>query len=177
MHQPLCFSSNPFTPIWSGVSSTTLLPSLICIKDGSGYRPATTTDFAGGGGGLVSGTVSISGIVPISGAFGVAITGTTTVKAALPFTSFTYAINITGANIFSNYASQIPNVNGNPLSLSIVPDSTNSDRVFIAYSGGATTGNAFELRGDKSVEVGSTTGIFFGQDTGTNRVMILCQVY
>jgi hypothetical protein len=106
------------------------------------------------------------------------VTNIVAIKPALPSVSnVTYAINITGNGTFSNYFDQIPLITGSPVTLSIEPDSNNSDPIYIAFSGTATTGNAYELRGDKSIDVSGTAAVYFAQATGSNRVMVLVQAY
>lgn len=225
MHSPLMNGSTPFSPVWSGISDSSIRPTLICIKDagGSGYRPASPSDF--GGSATISGSVAVTGVVAVdavgitgrnglvldiftanslgqlpvlatqsgtwnvsaqnglgvnaaqSGNWNVGITGTVPTKAGLPISQNVYAINLTGNAVFSNYASVIPNVNGNPISLSVEPDSDNNFKVYYSFSGTATTGQAWELRGDKTFELSSTTGIFFAQASGGNRIMVHYQQY
>lgn len=223
MHSPLMNSSVPFSPIWSGTTDSTLRPTLICIKDGSGYRPAIQSDF--GGSTTITGGVNVTGVVAVdavgitgrnglvldvftanslgqlavlatqsgtwnvntqngvgvnaaqSGNWNVGLTGNSATKPGLPLSQQTYAINLTGTAVFSNYTSVIPNVNGNPIMLSVEPDSDNNFKVYYAFSGTASTGQAWELRGDKTFELSSTTGIFFAQSQGSNRVMIHYQQY
>lgn len=98
------------------------------------------------------------------------------VKPSIPPTQGTYAIPLTGIGVFGNYSSTITNVNGT-VSISIETDSLNTDRVYYAFSGTATTGQAWELRGDKGFELSSTTGIFFAQATSGQRVMVHFQSY
>lgn len=85
-----------------------------------------------------------------------------------------YAITVTGSN-FSNYASVVPNVDGY-LSMSFETASTNTGPIWYSFSGGATTGNAWELRGDRTFSMLSTTGIFFGSKN-TQTVMVHYQKY
>lgn len=96
---------------------------------------------------------------------------------AMPTSFGVYAISLTGNAVFSNYDSIIPIVDGSPIVLSVEPDSENTDKIYYAFSGTATTGNAWEIRGDKVFEVFSTTGVFFAQATGLNRVMVHYQQY
>lgn len=206
MHFPQIFSTTPFNPIWSGIGDSILRPNLMVVRDGSGYRPLDSSAFniVFSGGVSITGVVSVDavgitgkngvvmdvqsvsgfGAIPVflaSGSLGsssapVAVQAT---KPSLPNSFQVYAISLTGSGVFSNYASSIPNVTGNPVTFSVEPSSNNTDTVYYSFSGTASTGNAFELRGDKTFYVSATTGVFFAQSTsgGFNKVMIHIEVY
>lgn len=203
MRNPLVSSTDRVHPLWSGAADYNLRPIMMVAREGSGFRPVDISDF--GTSASISGTVSITGIVAVDGvgitganglsvnvisasgfnAFPVIIASgsfptapsTQGIKPALPSNYFTYGINLTGTGSFSNYSSLIPNINGNPVNMSVEPDSDNVDKVWYAFSGTSSTGQAFELRGDKTFEVSGTTSLFLAQASSGNRVMIHCQIY
>lgn len=60
MKQPLLFyPSGQFDPVWSGFHDAVLRPSLSIIRDGSGYRPATPSDY---GSLLYASGITITGV-------------------------------------------------------------------------------------------------------------------
>ncbi len=208
MRQPLVSSTDIYHPIWTGAADLSLRPTMMVVRDGSGFRPVdaselfrasisgqvsvtgiVTVDAVGitGNGGVALDVVNVSGFnaVPVFIVSGGAGGGSSSVnfpavqatKPALPLNYGTYGINLTGIGVFGNYSTIIPNVTGNPLSLTVEPDSDNGGKVYYAFSGTASTGQAFELRGDKPFDVSGTTSIFFAQVSSGNRVMVHFQVY
>lgn len=241
MKNPLVSSTDRVHPLWSGTTDYTLRPTMMVVRDVSGFRPVDASELFRAD---ISGTVSVTGIVAVdavgitgqngvifdvipnvngrsaisvlstqSGNWQVGVTGSNglsinpflvsgfnaipvflasgslgsaggssapavqATKPALPNNYGTYGINLTGIGVFSNYSTIIPNVTGNPLSLTVEPDSDNGGKVYYAFSGTASTGQAYELRGDKPFDVSGTTSIFFAQVSSGNRVMVHFQVY
>lgn len=226
MHVPHMNSSIPFSPLWSGITDSSLRPTLMCVVDGSGYRPATASELTRA---TVSGDIQITGVVTVNsvgitgrngnildvftsngvgnlptvttqsgfwrvgitgagglGADVVSISGRNAIAVFLqsgstgggssiapkPTTQGVYAIDITGTN-FDNYASVSTLGSGASVTMmSVEPDSRNTFPVYYSFSGTATTGQAWELRGERTIEVNSTRDIFWSSASGTQRVMI-----
>ena len=94
----------------------------------------------------------------------------------LPLSQGTYGLNVTGIT-FSNYTGVAPEISGTRVSISMEPHSQNTQPVYYAFSGTATTGNAWELRGDRTVEVSTNTEIFFASQSGIQKVMVHYRVF
>lgn len=88
-------TTDKFTFIFSGLADLELKPTLMCIKDGSGFRPGTTSDF----GGSVSVSVGAVGISGANGSSAAVITG-----AAIP-NSLAVAITSGTINATNNVTS------------------------------------------------------------------------
>lgn len=184
-------STDPFGPVWSGFSDSSLRPTLLIARDGSGYRPVLVSE--------LNASVSISGltvavdavgisgsngatldVISIGGVNGLAVTMPSGVQTQpdLPISHGVYGIDLTGVGVFSNYASVSPLASGaNVTILSVEPDSSNSRPVWYAFSGTASTGQAWEMRGDRTFELASNRVLFFAQATGNQRVMVHFQTY
>jgi len=156
MHSPFISSTSLFFPVWSGFSDPSLRPTLMVARDGSGYRPVEIAEFGG--------DILISGI-------------TVSNKPALPVSQGTYGISLTGTGSFSNYSSSIPTATGAVVSLSVEPHSDNNDIIYYAFSGNATTGNAWEIRGDRTFEIVNNSSLFFAQRTSGQIVMVHFQTF
>lgn len=97
MRSPLLHSDSPFAPIWSGFDDSTLRPCLMVAREGSGYRPMSTTDFGSGGGG---GSTTTNGQVGISGSNGLSANIVTFGGLnALPVVIISGQTLVSGANI------------------------------------------------------------------------------
>jgi len=92
-------------------------------------------------------------------------------RKQLPTAQDVYSIDVTGTG-FSNYTGVIPLLSGTSVSLSMEPHSENTGSLYYAFDSGATTGNSWELVGERTIEVFGTADVFFASQTGTQRVML-----
>lgn len=93
-----------------------------------------------------------------------------------PLVNTVYQLVLTGVGVFNNYTSIVPNLTGS-LSMSVEPHSSNNQPIYYSFSGGAVTGQAWELRGDRTFELNETTGVFFAQATGSQIVCFHVQTF
>lgn len=98
-------------------------------------------------------------------------------RPKLPNQNITYSIPLTGVGVFSNYSSSIPALTGNVIVMSLQPHSSNNQSIYYSFSGTASTGNSWEIRGDRTIEVDSNTNVFFAQATGNQIVNVHVQVF
>lgn len=154
-------SGGPFDYNWDKLQDSTLRPALIVIETPTGFRPALSADFGGGGGS--GSTINVSGL------------NVTTVPT-VPASQGTYAVSIDGGLSFSNYTTQVPNVTG-IVTLSLEPDSSNVDATYYAFSASDTSGTAWELRGPVSFEVSGLRTVYFGAVQASDRVRAHYQKY
>lgn len=98
-------------------------------------------------------------------------------RPVAPLTKGVYGLSLTGVGVFDSYSGITPLIIGNVVSLSIEPDSSNTDKVFYSFSGTATTGQAWELRGERTFEISSNREVFIAQASSGQRVMFHFQTF
>lgn len=187
-------SGNVASYSWSTLEDSTLRGTICVIQTASGFRPATAADFGSslstsgitlnmgaevgitGRDGTPMDVRTVSGFnaIPVfivSGGAGGGGGGSSSLTPVVPVDQATYSFPLISGSTFSNYIGSVPNING-IVSVSVEPDSANSDPIYYAFSPAATTGTAWEIRGDRTFEVSGTTAVYFGAITSTDRVRV-----